>query len=301
MHSLSAARRQPSHEGLLRRLSLLAFLLALVLPFVLSGCGEKSEPTGASVRLYPLSVRDADGQLVTLKAKPKSIAVAGGAPIALAAALGLPATRVGTGSGDLDLGLIRRLKPQITFAGSGIAKAAIEQARPLGTAVFVVSDQTLGGVERALSDVSLLAGVPLRGRSERARFVKVREAVRSALVGVKPVRVFIDLGHFTTASDSSLIGDIIGEAGGIDIAGPDAQEGPFPLKRLLRLRPEVLVIGVHSRLTLAGLRRNPATRWLPAVRSGRLVRVNTHLLAPGPAAADGLRELATALHPDAFR
>jgi len=136
------------HAGLLRRLSLLALPLALALPLVLSACGEKSEPTGASVRLYPLSVHDADGHLVTLKVKPRSIAVAGGASIELASALRLPATRVGTGSGDLDLGLIRRVKPQLIFVGSGIVKIAVAQARALGVAVYVVPDQTLGGIDR---------------------------------------------------------------------------------------------------------------------------------------------------------
>jgi ABC-type Fe3+-hydroxamate transport system substrate-binding protein len=288
------------HAGRVRRFLLLALPLALVLPFVLSGCGAKSEPTGASVRLYPLAVHDADGHLVSLRARPKSIVVAGDASIALAAALKLPVTRVGTGSGELDLGLIRRLKPQLALVGSGITKVAVAQARALGAAVYVVPDQTLGGIEQALSDASLLAGVPLRGRAERARLAEGREAVRKALAAVEPVRVFIDLGHFTTASDSSFIGDVIGEAGGIDVAGPDAQEGPFPLKRLRRLKPEVLVIGSNSRLTLATLRSNPSTRWLPAVHSGRLVRIDLQLLEPGPAAVDGLRELAAALHPDAF-
>ena len=288
------------HAGLLRRGSLLALPFVLVLPFVLSACGEKSEPTGASVRLYPLSVHDADGRLVTVKAKPSSIAVAGGSSIELASALRLPATRVGTGSGDLDLGLIGRIKPQLIFVGSGVTKIAVGRARALGIAVYVVPDQTLGGIEQALSDASLLTGVPLRGRTERKRVAEERQAVRTALAAVKPVRVFIDLGHFTTASDNTFIGNLIGEAGGIDVAGPDAQEGPFPLKRLRRIRPEVLVIGTDSRLTLAKLRRDPSTRWLPAVQSGRLVRVNIQLLQPGPAAVNGLRELAAALHPDAF-
>jgi ABC-type Fe3+-hydroxamate transport system substrate-binding protein len=288
------------HARLLRRLPLLALLLALFLPLVLSACGEKSESTGTSVRLYPLSVRDADGRLVTLKARPTSIAVAGSAPIELASALRLPTTRVGTGSGDLDLSLIRQLKPQLLFVNSGTAKIAVEKTRALGVAVYVVPDQTLDGIAQALSDVSLLAGVPVRGRTERARFAEGRESVRTALATVRPVRVFIDLGHFATASDSSFIGNVISEAGGIDIAGPDAQEGPFPLKRLRRLRPEVLVVGTDSGLTLAKLRHNPATRWLPAVRSGRLVRVDLQLLEPGPVAVDGLHELAAAFHPNAF-
>ena len=285
---------------LLRRLSLLALPLALALPFVLSACGEKSEPTGASVRLYPLSVHDANGRLVTLKAKPKSIAVAGGASAELAAGLGLAVTRIGTGSGGLDLGLISKLKPQLILVGSGIDRIAVRKARALGPAAYVVPDQTLDGIEQALSDVSLLAGVPVRGRAERRRLVEGRESVRTALATAKPVRVFIDLGNFTTASDSSFIGSLIREAGGIDVAGPDVQEGPFPLKRLRRLRPEVLVIGTHSRLTLLKLRHNHSTRWLPAVRNGRVVRVDLRPLEPGPGAVSGLSELAAALHPDAF-
>ena len=284
----------------LRRLSLLALPLALALPFVLSACGEKSEPTGAGVRLYPVSVHDADGQVVTLRAKPKAIAVAGGASAELASALGLAATRVGTGSGQLDLGLISKLKPQLILVGSGIDKIAVRKARALGPAAYVVPDQTLDGIEQALSDVSLLTGVPVRGRMERKQLFEGRESVRTALATAKPVRVFIDLGRFTTASDSSFIGSLIREAGGIDVAGPDAQEGPFPLQRLRRLRPEVLLISTHSPLTLVKLRHKPATRWLPAVRSGRLVRVDLRLLGPGPGAVSGLRELAAALHPDAF-
>ncbi len=236
-----------------------------------------------------------------LKAKPAAIAVAGGAPVGLTSALGLQATRVGTGSGDLNLDLIRQLKPQLIVVSSGIDKIAIRRALALGVAVYVVPDQTLDGIERALSDVSLLTGVPLRGRMERKRLAEQRGSVRVALATATPVRVFVDLGHFTTASDSSFVGSLIREAGGIDVAGPDVQEGPFSLKRLRRLRPEVLVVGADSQLTLAKLRRNPATRWLPAVHDGRLVRLDLRSLAPGPAAAAGLRKLATALHPNAFR
>lgn len=301
MRTLRAARRRPSSARLSYRLSLFALPLAFLSLFTLSACGEKSEPTGASVPLYPVSVRGADGHLVALKDRPEAIAVAGSAAVELASSLTLQVTRVGTGRGDLNLGLIRTTKPQLILASSEIDKIAIGQARALGSAVYVVPDQTLADIERALSDVSLLAGVPVQGRLLRRQVSKERERVRTALAAVEPVRVFIDLGRFTTASDSSFIGSLIAEAGGVNVAGPDVQEGPFPLKRLRRLRPEVIIIGANSGLTLAKLRHNPATRWLPAVRSGRLVRVNLQLLEPGPDSVSGLREIATALYPNAFR
>jgi ABC-type Fe3+-hydroxamate transport system substrate-binding protein len=254
-----------------------------------------------SVRLYPVSVRDADGRLVVLKKKPETIAVAGSAAVELASSLALQVTRVGTGSGDLNLELIRAIRPQLIIASSEIDQLAINHARALGVAVYVARDRTLDGIEQALSDASLLAGVPVKGRMERKRMAKGRAEVRTAIVAANPVRVFVDLGDFTTASDSSFIGDLIREAGGINVAGPDVQEGPFPLKRLRRLRPEIIVVGTDSRLTLTKLRRNPATRWLPAVRTGRLVRVNLQLLGPGPDVVSGLRDLAAAFYPNAFR
>lgn len=301
MLSLRAARRRPSSARLSHRLSLLALSLVLVSLFALSACGEKSEPTGASVPLYPVSIRDADGRLVALKVRPESIAVAGSAAVDLASSLALQVTRVGTGSGDLHLGLIRTTKPQLILVSSEIDEIAANQARALGIAVYAVPDRTLDGIEQALSDVSLLAGVPVRGRIERKQVADRREEVQTVLAAVKPVRVFVDLGHFATVSDSSFIGSLISEAGGTNVAGPDVQEGPFALKRLRRLHPEVIVIGTDSRLTLAQLRRNPATRWLPAVRTGRLMRVDMQLLGPGPEAVNGLRSLAAAFHPDAFR
>ena len=275
-----------------------AFLCALLL---LSACGEKREPTGARVPLYPVSVRDADQDTVTLAKAPTRIGVAGQAPARIAEALAIPVTRLGDNAGNLDLGLVQTLAPQLIVAGSEVSDAALSQARALKTSVYVVPDHTLDGIEQALSDVSLLAGVPIRGREVRTQLVRTREDVKAAIAGTEPVRVFFDLGQFATVSDSSFIGSIIREAGGIDIAGPDPQEGPFPLERLLHLKPEVYVISSESPLTLADLRHYRRLKWLPAIRSGRFIRVNMSLLEPGPKAAAVLSDLARAFHPDAFR
>jgi iron complex transport system substrate-binding protein len=274
-----------------------ALICALML---LSACGEKREPTGAKVSIYPVSVRDADQGTVTLAKAPTRIGVAGQAPARIAEALAITVTPVGDNAGNLDLGLIRKLQPQLIVAGSEVNQAALNRARALKIGVYAVPDRTLGGIEKALSDVSLLSGEPIHGRKVRAQLARTREEVKVAVAGARPVRVFVDLGHFATVSDSSFIGSIISEAGGIDVAGPDPQEGPFPIERLRQLKPEVYVISSDSPVTLADLRRNRRLKWLPAIRSGRVVHVNIGLLEPGPDAAAVLSGLARAFHPDAF-
>lgn len=275
-----------------------AFLCALIL---LSACGEKREPTGIKVPLYPVSVRDADQDVVTLTKAPTRIAIAGQAPAKIAEALELPVTQVGDSAGNLDLDLVRTLAPQLIVAGSEVSDATLGQARALEISVYVVPDNSLDGIEKALSDVSLLTGIPLRGREARERLARARAAVKRTIAGEAPVRVFFDLGHFATVSNSSFIGSIISEAGGIDVAGPDPQEGPFPIERLRQLMPEVYVAAASSDVTLAGLRRNRNLKWLPAIRSGRVFRVDMSLLEPGPDAAIVLNNLARDFHPDAFR
>ncbi len=268
---------------------------------LLSACGEKREPTGARVQLFPVSVRDAVQNTVTLTKAPTVIGVAGLAPTRVAEALSIPVTTIDDKAGNLNLGLIRSLKPQLILAGSEVSDASLNQARTLKIGVYVVPDRTLDGIEKALSDISLLAGVPIRGREVRAQLAQTRGEVKAAITGARPVRVFFDLGHFATVSDRSFIGSIIGEAGGIDVAGPDPQEGPFPIERLRQLRPEVYVISSGSPTTLADLRRNRNLKWIPAIRAGRVVHVNISLLEPGPQAAAALSGLARAFHPDAFR
>ena len=111
--------------------------------------------------------------------------------------------------------------------------------------------------------------------------------------------VFVDLGGRETASDNTLVGDLIREARGRNVGG-DVPDGlPVPVDELLALDPEVYVsVGGP---TLEQLRRGVRTRRLRAVKSGRVHVLDERLLSATPAIAQGLDRLARALHPDAFR
>jgi iron complex transport system substrate-binding protein len=99
----------------------------------------------------------------------------------------------------------------------------------------------------------------------------------------------------------SLLGDLVAKAKGRSVAGASPGPGPFPLADLARLNPVVYLATSDSEVTLRALRANPVTAGLKAVRRRRVVIVPVSVVtSAGPRVAEGLEDVARALHPDAF-
>ena len=126
--------------------------------------------------------------------------------------------------------------------------------------VYVAPDESIPDVEKALTQLGLLLDRPIRARQLVANIESKRKSVRARLRGVKPASVFVDKGFFTTVSTNSLLGDMIKEAGGKNIAGAAPQPGPFPVSALRKLNPDYYLATSDSGTTLADLRRDPRTR-----------------------------------------
>jgi len=212
-----------------------------------------------------------------------------------------PAVLVGLGSGMADLLVALRgagKAPGKTELIAAWSSTACLPECAVGDAVYVGNGDTIAGIERAIADLGLLLGEPARARALIAQIEERRRRVRELTSGTKPVKVFIDLGLFRTASNRSLIGRLIREAGGVNVAGPTPEPGPFDLRQLAVEDPDVYIVSSGSGATLSSLRGDPRTRRLRAVRTGRVVVVAGADLEPGHRAGDGLLAIARALHPD---
>ncbi len=168
--------------------------------------------------------------------------------------------------------------------------------------MYVVGGSSIREVERGLTQLALLTDRSVAARRLVAAIEAKRRLVAARLRGVRPVSVFVDTGFFTTVPDDSLIGRLVAEAHGRNVAGRGGGAGnPVDLSTLARLDPRVYLATSDSGTTLADLRKIRRTRNLTAIRSNRFVVVDSSLLEPGPRIGDGLLAVARALHPDAFR
>jgi iron complex transport system substrate-binding protein len=269
-----------------------------------TACGERKEPTGAQIRIYPVTVQGAGDQPTTLRTAPRRIVPLGAGPRRILHALGLKKRTVPV-NGELVglplVGRIRRAKPDLVIASEDADPLDLARARAAThAAVYVEPGESLDDVEHGIDDIGLLTGRPVAARRLSAAISRTRRRVAARLSGYPVVSVFVDLGGFSTVGTRSLLGDLVVAARGQNIAGTAPEQGPFPLRQLLKRNPDVYITTSDSGTTLAGLRANPQTRRLRAIRQKRFGVIKDGLVEPGPDLGTALGLVARILHPNAF-
>ncbi len=267
-------------------------------------CGERSEPTGATAPLYPVTVAGAGDRALVARAPYRRLAVLAPGPEQLVRALGAGDRIVAASprTGAIPLARLRRVKPDLLVASETTDELTLDRAASATrAAVYVAPGDSIRDVERAITQLGLLVDEPVATRRLVQGIEATRRSVKAQVAKLPVVTVFVDTGFFTTVSDRSLAGDLIRQAHGRNVAGPSPEAGPFDLGRLAELNPDVIVVTSDSETSLADLRRNRRTRDLTAVRESHVFTIEAALLDPGPRVGEGLRELARLLHPNALR
>jgi iron complex transport system substrate-binding protein len=285
------------------RLALHPATLSVLLLLAATACGERSEPTGPTADIYPVTVQSANDRPVVVTEPARRIAVLDRPAEAILDELGT-GTRIvmRTPAGRIDFTALRRSHPDLIVASGEADLRDLSRAASVTRAqVYTAPGDSIRQVEHAITQLGLLAGRPVAARALVRGIEAQRQKVDARITHAPLVSVFVDTGFFTTVSDQSLIGDVIREARGINVAGATAESGPVDVADLRQLDPHVYLAMSDTGLTLMDLRRNPGTRKLRAIRNGRFAVANADLLQPGPRIGEGLAEVARLLHPNAFR
>jgi ABC-type Fe3+-hydroxamate transport system substrate-binding protein len=275
----------------MRRAAVFAVLAGTVL--LAAACGEKAEPTGAHVKLFPVTVSAGSGSPLILDRAPERVATLGAPAAALVSALEKGAATRPTILNAVSADQLSSFHPDLVIsAGAGPSTQGPE---------YVLQQDSITSAERGIVDVGSLLGRPLQARAMLERIEGQRRTVERKVGSLPRMRVFLDTGFFITVPTHSLAGDILSQAGGRSVAGQSPGPGPYDLRLLRRKNPDFYLATSDSGITLKDLRRNPRTRSLRAVRLRHFGIIPASYLQAGPDIGAGLFAVAKLLHPNAFR
>jgi iron complex transport system substrate-binding protein len=280
-------------------------------------------PSATPVPAFPATLTDDEGTAVTIATEPKKIVSLTPATTEILFALGAGPRVIATTAFDdyppeavalpdvasytaVDVEKIVGMGADLVIAGGNAFNPpeAITRLRGLGVPVLVVYAPDVAGV---LKDIELVgSAVGLHDASTamtgtlRAQF----DAVASATAGLPKPRTFYELdtstGPIYTVADGSFTKEMIELAGGTPITTGSTTDFSIPLEKLITADPELILLGDAAYgATADQVKARAGWKVMTAVKTGAIRPVDDILITrPGPRLAEGLRNLALAIHPD---
>jgi iron complex transport system substrate-binding protein len=203
----------------------------------------------------------------------------------------------------ISLEVLLAQKPDLVIAGGRFQQSIVESVAKLGVSAVVIDPNTLDDVEDAIGRIGRLTRQEVKAAAVVADFRRRREAVRRRTAAIRPadrLRVLYVLWDepLQTAGPGTFVGQMITEAGGVNIFADASQQYPTVSDEAVLARNPNLVLapdhgGAKLRDRLFG---RAGWKELAAVKERKIVTVPEDLLhRPGPRLIDGLERLAALL------
>jgi iron complex transport system substrate-binding protein len=321
-----------STTRILRLAGALLLLGALVVgAAALAGCGSSDEQTGntaapstvasASAGSGEISVIDGAGDTITMTKPAQRIVSLAPANTEIAYAVGAGDKMVaGTSYDDYpeeakslpkigdfanpSVEKIASFDPDLVLATGGIQDKLRTKLEDLGMTVYVVDPKSYADVETDIENIGMLAGTSDQAQQVANTMIQAAAEVTQKVGALDPAGAFLEIYSkpLMTAGSDTFINDMITIAGGKNI-GAEAGSGfpQFSTEVLVKDDPQVYIADSGSMAKPGDIKSRPGFADLTAVKDGRVYVISDSLVArPGPRLADGLRQLAQMIHPEAY-
>jgi iron complex transport system substrate-binding protein len=192
------------------------------------------------------------------------------------------------------------LHPDIVLALPAFNGAdTIAGLQHLGLAVFLFNTSVESDIYRNVASVGRILGreqqasaliVQLQAREQR---VKQQSMGKTRL----KVLVVVAIEPLITAGRSAFMTEMITAAGAESVTRDIPQDWlQMNLEAVLPRNPDYILLIQGGPVTLKDMRQHPGWSSLEAVRTGRIITVDSRIQIPSPVAFDGLEDLARQIH-----
>lgn len=262
---------------------------------------------------YPIKIKDARGQIVTIKSNPARIVSLAPNLTEILFALGAGNRLVGVTKycnyppaalkipkvGDMTASaesVITR-KPDLVLAHAFLNIQLISKLDGLRTVVFAIDPKTLAQVQSGIVSIGKITDTLPQAESISRKMSAGIKSVITARAGKKPesVLVVIQANPLWAAGPRTFIAEMLETANARNIAY-DARPGfvPFSKELAISRNPDVIIVG--SETDQKFFLSSPTWKNTRAAKSRRVYVINNDLLVrPGPRLVDGLKKIANKL------
>jgi iron complex transport system substrate-binding protein len=194
------------------------------------------------------------------------------------------------------------VRPDLVIASVPYRQESLAAILKAGCAVLALAPHSLADIEQDIRLIAAVVGAGERGEAViaamRTALANVRE--RAAVLPDKP-SVYCEEWGKPLIHSQLWVKELVEAAGGVFLGVPGAVT---TLAAVVDADPDVILAawcGAGDRVPLEKLAARSGWEQIRAVRDGRVYCIADELLnTPAPTLIDGLRAIASALHPDAF-
>lgn len=314
------------------------FLSLLLLIGLLVGCGQtnnaeqkenNSNASEQTSKLFPVTVKDALGEDVTIKEKPKRIVSLIPSNTEIVYTLGLGDQIVGVTEldnypeevknkekvGDMNFNVekIISLKPDLVLAhasSAANAKEGLNQLKEAGITVFVVENATsFEQVYQTIQTIGKITGTKEKAdeivQNMKTKVNELKEKAKNIKDDEKQ-KVFVEISappQLYTTGKGTFMDEMLAIINAENAAGDQEGWPQITEEAVVKLNPDTIIITYGNYVENATEQVLGRKGWenVTAIKEKRVYEVNEDLVSrPGPRLVEGVEELAKAVYPDVF-
>ncbi len=259
-----------------------------------TACGERAEPRAAATTEFPLTVRDASGASVTIRARPERFLAVDAASARTLIDLGATAVT----SSSISPGKVPAVAREGAF---DLIVASVDDddadvaavARAVGAPVYRFGAAAIPGLPAAIAHLGSAIGRGPEGVAQAARARNGIAAVVATVAARPRVRVLLDGGSFLAYGPETAPGRVVAFAGGANVVARTRQ---LKASDVQGLAPALWFFLPGVRTSTRELANLPGARRVPAIAKHRYVRLDNLQLVTTPEVGDALDDLVAELH-----
>jgi iron complex transport system substrate-binding protein len=202
----------------------------------------------------------------------------------------------------VDAGLVEQLQPDLIVtqdlcAVCAISSGELASACPVGVEIISLDPRTFGEVAESVRELGRALDVAAQGEAIASLMLATAADVAASVEGLERRRVFFAEWLEPPFCAGHWLPEMIGLGGGVDVLGRAGEPSrPTTWDEVSALEPELVILGPCGFDAVEALARAEGLQLpCPAV----VVDGDAYYSRPAPRLADGVRQLAHLLHPEA--